>query len=114
MGLLMHRPVVAQVPHMHFVDYCMYRDERFDRKYRKRTCIWTNTDWVPSKPLCDRSENNCGCIDEFGRHPEQAQIRGTDGQTRRRTRELYVMPPLLLEDIEAYCSLISFDRFPSG
>ena len=32
---------------LHRVDYCTY-----GMPYRKRTAIWTNTTWIPSRPLC--------------------------------------------------------------
>ena len=46
-GLLKTRAVVAQCPHMRVLDYCKYGSP-----YRKRTSIWTNSTWEPSRPLC--------------------------------------------------------------
>ena len=50
-GLLKSRDVVRGIS-MGIVDYCQYADEDFRGRYRKRTAIWTNTDWIPSRALC--------------------------------------------------------------
>jgi len=49
-GLLKTR---AHVPYR-VVDYCKYADDSFTHKARKRTAIWTNTSWQPSRPLCKK------------------------------------------------------------
>ena len=62
-GLLRSRPVVQGIP-MRVIDYCKYNDGDHPHKARKRTCIWTNTDWHPQRPLCKK---DCGYCDEQGR-----------------------------------------------
>ncbi len=47
-GLLKTRDVVAEIP-MQVLDYC-----RYGTSYRKRTSIWTNSDFVPARPLCEK------------------------------------------------------------
>ena len=93
-GMLMHRDVVKGIP-MAMVDYCMYSDHRFDRGYQKRTCIWSDTGFVPSRPLCRR---NCEhCVD--GRHRVNASMAPAGRKQRNfSTKELYQIPPLLCED----------------
>ena len=93
-GLLKGRAVVAGLPYR-VVDYCKYADERFTHRARKRTAIWTNTDWHPQRPLC---EHDCGYCD--GRkHLEYAQTRDKDGRRRHTRDALYAIPPALVEDI---------------
>ena len=48
-GLLKTRNVVADIPYR-VVDYCMYADDAFPHKARKRTAIWTNTSGEPGRP----------------------------------------------------------------
>ena len=50
-GLLKTRDVVRGVP-MRVIDYCVYADDDWPGRYRKRTSIWTNTSWQPARPLC--------------------------------------------------------------
>ena len=95
-GFLKVRNVVSGIP-FRTVDYCMYHDDRFSHQARKRTAIWTNTDWFPERPLC--RENCRGCVG--GRHTDLAQ-RGpsrTNPTSRHTLEELYAIPPLLCEDI---------------
>ena len=95
-GFLKVRNVVSGIPYR-TVDYCMYHDDRFSHQARKRTAIWTDTDWFPERPLCRK---NCGgCVG--GRHTDLAQ-RGpskTNPTSRHTLEELYAIPPLLVEDI---------------
>ena len=88
-GLLKGRAVVAGLPHFVDLDYCSY-----GFGYRKRTRLWTNTDfqWAP---LC--RQDCAGCED--GRHRQWAQKAGKGSAGCFTTRELYVMPPLLCEDV---------------
>ena len=51
-GYLKRRAVVAGIP-MRVLDYCQYAvGTDFQGRYRKRTAIWTNTEWYPARPLC--------------------------------------------------------------
>ena len=73
---------------MHRVDYCKY-----GMPYRKRTAIWTNTDWKPSRPLCAYD-----CAATIGKkHSSRAQ-QGPPG-VRYTQRQLYVIPDALCEEI---------------
>jgi hypothetical protein len=94
-GLLTTRAVVAHLPKPLVVDYCMYADWG----YRKRTALWTNAA-TPTK-LCDKA-----CPGFDGIHPKAAQ-RGAGRQQRlhglagrHSVRELYRIPPALVEDVE--------------
>jgi len=93
-GYLKGRDVVAGIPYR-VVDYCKYHDDRFPHTARKRTAIWTNTDWQPSRPLCNK---DCGFCDGR-RHLDHAQQRNSAGYARHTQAELYAIPPLLVEDI---------------
>ena len=87
-GKLKERAVVDGVP-IQRVDYCVY-----GARYRKRTALWTNTEFVPSRPLC---AHNCGsCVGR--RHVERAQRGSWAGAGERRSpglRTLYALPPEL-------------------
>ena len=71
-GLLMHRDVVRGIS-MRLIDYCMYADDRFPVFYRKRTCIWSNTNWCPKRPLCNKQCR--GCDEGAGTFREQTANR---------------------------------------
>ncbi len=78
-GLLKGRAVVQGLP-MQIVDYC-----RYGTAYRKRTAIWTNTDWQPARPLCRHD-----CASSVGlRHASKAQQAGRIGGARHSRNELY-------------------------
>lgn len=64
-------------------------------RYRKRTRLWGTVGDFPWAPLC--KQNCAGC--ENGRHTLWAQEAGERDAGCFKTRELYVMPPLLCEDI---------------
>ena len=98
-GLLKSRAVVMGIPYR-IVDYCKYADERFPHRARKRTAIWTNTDWHPSRPLC---EHDCGYCDGQ-KHKEHAQQRDSNNCLRHTKDELYAIPPVLVEDIFEYAN----------
>ena len=93
-GLLKSRAVVAGIP-MQVVDYC-----RYGKQYRKRTAIWTDTAWVPQRPLC-----KFDCVSSSGlkRHAEVDQ-RGGRGKndTRRSQNELYSIPAELCSEIAEF------------
>ena len=105
MGMMRDRSMMATIPRR-TVDYCMYADERFPRFYRKRTDIWTNTDWHPWRPLCNKRCRGC---DENGRHVHVAQRIPKGDQVRGNTlHELYAIPPALPEEIVAH---MTFDQY---
>ena len=91
-GSLRKREVVAGIP-FRTVDYCKY-----GAPYRKRTCIWTNTQWVPERPLC---KYDCHASD--GRkHTAHAQ-QGAPGPAFTQT-QLYRIPAELCEELAAWAS----------
>ena len=96
-GKLKSRAVVAGIP-LRTVDYCMY-----GAPYRKRTALWTNTAFVPARPLCSY---NCGSSDPVTRrHTERAQWGSWAGAGERRSqglRTLYALPAELCEEIAAF------------
>ena len=51
-GLLKSRDVVKGIP-FKTIDYCQYANDEFPGRYRKRTAIWTNTNWTPARALCN-------------------------------------------------------------
>ena len=78
---------------LHRVDYCTY-----GMPYRKRTAIWTNTAWIPSRPLC---KHDCASSRNGRTHIATAQ-RGPPGP-RFTQRELYRIPAELCEEIAQFC-----------
>ena len=90
-GMLKGRAAVAGLPWAD-VDYCSY-----GWPYRKRTRLWTNCADFAWAPLC--RQDCAGC--ENGWHRQWAQKAGRGDSGCFTTRELYVMPPLLCEDILA-------------
>jgi hypothetical protein len=99
-GLLKGRAVVAGLP-FQIVDYCKY-----GKPYRKRTAIWTNTDWEPRQPLC---KHDCP-VSSGSKHTGRAQ-QGTSSATdvRYSRDELYSIPPALCDEIADYTSSL-YDR----
>ena len=81
-GLMKSREVVAGLP-MRVVDYC-----RHGKPYRKRTSMWTNTGWVPHRPLC---VHDCPASDG-ARHTATAQRGGDGSDPRYSLNELYSIP----------------------
>ena len=78
---------------MQVVDYCTY-----GMPYRKRTAIWTNTDWTPARPLCRHD-----CASSNGkRHTARAQ-QGPPGP-RFTQKELYRIPGELCDEIASFCT----------
>ena len=96
-GKLKSRAVVAGIP-LRVVDYCMY-----GARYRKRTALWTNTEFTPSRPLCS---HNCGsCVGR--RHLERAQRGSWAGAGERRSqglRTLYALPAALCDELAGFAS----------
>jgi hypothetical protein len=86
-GLLKTRPVVQGL-HSTVLDYC-----RYGTAYRKRTAIWTNSDYEPLRPLCNKD-----CANSDGkRHTRRAQRAGPGWH--HSLAELYAIPPELCEEI---------------
>ena len=77
---------------MRVLGYCTY-----DFPYRKRTAVWTNTKWEPSRPLC---RHDCAASD--GRKQMAAAQRGPPGPCFTQ-QELYRIPPALCEEIAQFC-----------
>jgi hypothetical protein len=97
-GLLKTRPVVQGIP-MRVLDYC-----RYGTPYRKRTSIWTNTGYVPRRPLCRKD-----CDSSDGRvHLRRAQRTGAG--YRNTLEELYHIPPALCDGIAHWADV--FVRAP--
>ena len=78
-GLLNNRDEVKGIP-LRVIDYCSYADESFQGRYRKRTAIWTNTDWIPTRALCNpKTYHFCS---DGKKHDHVAQQRAKIGQMR--------------------------------
>ena len=77
---------------MRVVDYCTY-----GMPYRKRTSVWTNTDWHPARALC---RHDCAASD--GRKHTATAQRGPPGPCFSQ-RELYRIPAEICEEIAQYC-----------
>ena len=98
LGLLRTRPVVQGIP-MRLVDYCKYNDGDHAHRARKRTCIWTNTQWEPRRPLCKK---DCGYCDEQGRHLDYAQRVASNGRPKHSLTQLYAIPRALPRELCEY------------
>jgi hypothetical protein len=94
-GMLKGRDVVAGLP-MRVVDYCKY-----GKPYRKRTAIWTNTDWIPQQTLCTYD-----CLASSGsKHTASAQqVPSSSTDVRFSRNELYSIPPALCDEIAGFVS----------
>jgi hypothetical protein len=89
-GLLKTRPVVQGI-NMEVLDYC-----RYGTAYRKRTAIWTNSDWSPQRPLCNKD-----CASSDGKkHTRKAQRSGPG--YHHSLEELYAIPPALCAEIAGW------------
>ena len=97
-GQLKNRQLLDHL-HLHKVDYCTY-----GMPYRKRTAIWTDTCWKPARPLC---KHDCASTLD-GKHIARAQ-QGRPGPCFS-TRQLYVIPPALCEEIALWASPIKDER----
>jgi hypothetical protein len=89
-GLLKTRPVVHALK-MEILDYC-----RYGTAYRKRTSIWTNSDYKPRRPLCNK---DCDSSDGK-RHTRKAQRSGPG--YHHSLEELYAIPPALCAEIAGW------------
>ena len=90
-GTLKNRGLLDHLK-LNLVDYCTY-----GMPYRKRTAIWTNTDWIPSRPLC---KHNCASS-RNGKHTARAQQGGPGPSSSQ--RELYRIPAELCDEIAEFC-----------
>ena len=89
-GQLKNRGIV-ELP-MQVVDYC-----RYGFPYRKRTAVWTNTDWTPARPLCQKD-----CLASDGKKHRAIAQRGPPGP-RFTQQDLYRIPPELCDGIARFC-----------
>jgi hypothetical protein len=94
-GLLKTRSVVSGLPY-HIVDYCQWRDSRWQPRYRKPTAIWTNSGWRPDRPRCSR--RTCPCVED-GRHAERIRFE------EFHALETNAIPPLLCESVREHCAV---------
>ena len=97
-GLLKSRDVVKGIPYR-TIDYCQYADDTFPGRYRKRTAIWTNTDWTPARALCN--PKTCHFCTN-GKHDHACQQRNKPGQMKSTTKQLYKIPPALPQELLEY------------
>jgi hypothetical protein len=97
-GLLKSRDVVKGIP-FETIDYCQYADDEFPGRYRKRTAIWTNTNWTPARALCN--PKTCHFCTN-GKHDHACQQRSKPDQMRSSTRQLYKIPPALPQELVYY------------
>ena len=97
-GLLKTRDVVQGIT-MRTLDYCQYACGAFPGRYRKRTAIWTNTDWTPSRSLCKPA--TCHFCSNGRTHDHQAQrVTGSGVERTLQTRnQLYSIPAALPREI---------------
>ena len=79
---------------MRVVDYCKY-----GKPYRKRTAIWTNTAWVPQRPLC---KHDCAASDGAKHTASAQQGPASKTDSRYSLSELYSIPAALCEEIAGY------------
>ena len=95
-GLLKGRDVVRGIP-FRTIDYCQYADDTFSGRYRKRTAIWTNTNWMPKRALCN--PKTCHFCSDGKKHDHSSEDRcSQSGQKRSRQKQLYKIPPALVEE----------------
>ena len=85
-GLLKTREVIRGLPFVD-VDYCA-----FGAPFRKRTRLWTNCTWTPSKK-CEHGRGN---------HPMQVRWQGTNGQ-RCTLAMLHCIPTPLTKALMDHC-----------
>jgi hypothetical protein len=95
-GLLKTRDVVRGVP-MRVIDYCVYADDDWPGRYRKRTSIWTNTSWQPARPLCIPSA--CHFCTDGKTHDQGAQRRTKEGKSQHTLNQLYSIPSAIPEEL---------------
>ena len=95
-GLLKSRDVVKGIPYR-TIDYCQYADDTFSGRYRKRTAIWTNTNWMPKRALCN--PKTCHFCSDGKKHDHSSEDRcSQSGQKRSRQKQLYKIPPALVDE----------------
>ena len=97
-GLLKSRDVVRDIQ-MRVIDYCQYADDDFPGRYRKRTSIWTNTEWYPERLLCIPSL--CHFCSDGKTHDHQAQRVSLTGPGQS-LNQLYSIPSALPEELVSW------------
>ena len=98
-GLLKTREVIQGIPLL-VIDYCKY-----GAPYRKRTAIWTETAWIPQRPLCryDCAATCMSATTNRKRHAETAQQGNRKGSTVRHTvDQLHAIPEALCDEIAEF------------
>ena len=94
-GLLKTREVIKHLT-MQVIDYCSYADDQFPGRYRKRTAIFTDSDWVPQRALCNpRTCHFC----TNGRHQHHAQRGWGPRQIPQQLNQLYSIPEALPREL---------------
>ena len=95
-GMLKNRDVVKGIPYR-IIDYCQYADDTFPGRYRKRTAIWTNSNWTPQRALCN--PKTCHFCTDGKKHDHSSEDRSDKlGQQRSSKHQLYKIPPALVEE----------------
>jgi len=84
-GKLKNRPVVQGIP-MRTCDYCMY-----GAAYRKRTALWTNTEFTPSRP--EPKDFDFSCV-PANVHKERSTITSRHSLLLRLRWYLIIFDPL--------------------
>ena len=96
-GMLKSRDVVKGIPYK-IIDYCQYSDDTFPGRYRKRTAIFTNTQWTPKRALCN--PKTCHFCSDGKKHDHAAEDRCSQfGQKRSSPIQLYKIPHALPEEL---------------
>ena len=103
-GLLENQDVVKGIP-VRVIDYCSYADEAFPGRYRKRTGIWTNTNWMPARAICKPSLCKF-CSDGTKTRscsPTESKNR-TNAMEYNKFIYIYIVPPALPHELIDYIS----------
>ncbi|KAK3282054.1 hypothetical protein CYMTET_10182 [Cymbomonas tetramitiformis] len=96
---------LRELPQPLFYTYCKYGE-----RYRKPTCIWTNS--PPSTPLLEcTSRTPCACKWATGGHPEAAQLGPSSSQQpgARDAHAVYPVPAPLLRHLFHHLQFGEFD-----
>jgi hypothetical protein len=90
-GLMMQRRFMKKLlGHLKIVSYC-----RYGLKFRKHTCIWTNS---PFEPLVCQKDSYCKTKEAYGHHLQTAQS-GPSGDTpgSGAGKNVYPLPSKLIQ-----------------